>query len=137
MIQIITGKTGTGKTKQMLGIANEKAKIYKGHVVYIDSTTQHRFDLSHHIRLIEANTFPISSPHDFFGFLCGVLSSNHDIELVLIDELIKLSRLGLDELSYFIDKIKLLSDQYDVDFIIGTTCAHNDLPKDLLPYLVA
>src|SRR4051794_39601622 len=103
MIQIITGQAGTGKTKQMINIANEKSRIQKGHVVYIDSTTKHRYDLSHHVRLIEATTYPISSAHDFFGFLCGILSSNHDTELVLIDELIKITRLGVDELGLFVE----------------------------------
>lgn len=137
MIQIITGQAGTGKTKQLLSIANEKASNQKGHVVYIDSTTKHRYDLSHQIRLIEANTFPISSPHDFFGFLCGILSSNHDVELVLIDELVKITRLSISDLAHFIEKLKNLSDQYNVDFIIGATCSNKDLPENLLPYLVA
>ncbi|MEG0012690.1 MAG: AAA family ATPase [Cellulosilyticaceae bacterium] len=137
MIQIITGQAGTGKTKQLLSIANEKARIQKGHVVYIDSTTKHRYDLSHHVRLIEATTFPITSPHDFFGFLCGILSSNHDVELVLIDELVKITHLSINDLTHFVEKLKNLSEKYHVDFIIGATCSTKDLPENLLPYLVA
>ncbi|MGL5675697.1 MAG: twitching motility protein PilT [Cellulosilyticaceae bacterium] len=136
MIQIITGQTGEGKTKQMIALANEQSKLINGHIIYVDSTTQHRLDLSHHIRLIEANTFPIN-PHDFFGFLCGILSSNHDIELIFIDEIIKITHLGIDELSSLIEKLNYLSETYDVNFIIGASCSKHQVPKHLLSYLVA
>lgn len=136
MIQIITGDIGTGKTKQMITLANDKSNDCKGQVVYIDSTSQHRLHLSHRIRLIEANTFPITA-NDFFGFLCGVLSSNHDIECIFIDELVKLTRMSIDELASLMERLKNLSLTYQVDLIVGASCSHKDIPKDLLMYLVA
>ncbi|MDA3733677.1 twitching motility protein PilT [Niameybacter massiliensis] len=136
MIQIITGQTGEGKTKQMIDLANERCRSLDGHIVYIDSTTQHRFALSHHIRLIETTSFPINA-HDFFGFLCGILSSNHDIELVFIDELIQITQFGIDELACFIEKLNKLSDKYDVNFVVGASCSSKEIPAALSPYLVA
>ncbi len=137
MIKIITGQTGEGKTKKMIDAANHKVSNHKGHVVYIDSSTTHRYALSHRIRLIEASTFPLYSQNDFFGFLCGILSSNHDIEVVFIDELLKITHASLDELIVFFDKLKKLSDEYAVEFIVGTSCSNKDLPETLTPYLIA
>lgn len=137
MIRIITGQTGEGKTKQMIEEANQKVSTLKGHAVYIDSTTTHRYALSHQIRLIEASSFPLSSQNDFFGFLCGILSTNHDIEIVFIDELIKITHSSIDELTYFFNKIKKLSEVYNVEFVIGASCATRDLPDTLTPYLIA
>ncbi len=137
MIKIITGQTGEGKTKMMIDAANQKVSNLKGHVVYIDSTTTHRYALSHQIRLIEASTFPLHSQNDFFGFLCGILSSNHDIETVFIDELIKITHASIDELILFFDKLKKLSDQYAIEFIVGTCCSNKDIPAILTPYLIA
>ncbi len=136
MIQIISGQTGEGKTKQMIALANEKNTELKGHIVYVDNTTQHRFDLSHQIRLIETPTFPIQ-PQDFFGFLCGILSSNHDIELIFIDELVSIASLGLEELGSFVYKLKNLSEKHHVHFVIGTAYAKGQLPLDLHNFLVA
>lgn len=136
MIQIITGQTGEGKTKQMIELANEHSKFLNGLVVYIDSTTQHRYALSHQIRLIETQSFPIKA-HDFFGFLCGILSSNHDIELVFIDEILQLTQLGIDEISLFFDKLKKLSEKHSVKFVVGTSCSHTEIPTPLRSYLVA
>lgn len=136
MIQIITGPTGAGKTKQMIKLANEHSQTSKGTVVYVDSTTQHRYALSHRIRLIEASTFPLRS-HDFFGFLCGILSTNHDIELIFIDELIKITNLSIDELSLFVEQLKSLSDECNVKFVIGASCSEKEIPSALISYLVA
>lgn len=137
MIKIITGQTGEGKTKKMIEAANQRVSNLKGHVVYIDSSTTHRYALSHQIRLIEASTFPLHSQNDFFGFLCGILSSNHDIEIVFIDELIKLTHASIAELILFFDKLKKLSDEYAIEFIIGTCCSNKDIPDILTPYLTA
>ncbi|MGL4346122.1 MAG: ATP-binding protein [Cellulosilyticaceae bacterium] len=137
MIQIITGQKGEGKTKQLIALANDNVKQSKGHVIYIDSTTQHRLDLSHQIRLIEASSYPLQTHQDFFGFLCGILSSNHDIETVFIDELTRLTRMSIDQLSYFIEKLKQLSSTYNIHFVVGASCSHTELPSHLIPYLVA
>ncbi|WP_069997983.1 hypothetical protein [Cellulosilyticum sp. I15G10I2] len=137
MIKIITGQTGEGKTKKMIDAANQKVANLKGHVVYIDSVTTHRYALSHQVRLIEASNFPLHSQNDFFGFLCGILSSNHDIETVFIDELIKITHASIDELILFFDKLKKLSDEYAIEFIVGTACSNKDIPDILAPYLIA
>lgn len=137
MIKIITGQTGEGKTKKMIDAANQKVSSLKGHVVYIDSTTTHRYALSHQIRLIEASTFPLHSQNDFFGFLCGILSSNHDIETIFIDELVKITHTSIDELILFFDKLRKLSDEYTVEFVVGASCSNKDIPDTLTPYLIA
>lgn len=137
MIKIIAGKTGEGKTKKMIEAANQKVTNLKGHIIYIDSSTTHRYALSHQIRLIEASTFPLRSQNDFFGFLCGILSGNHDIETIFIDELIKITRANIDDLTFFFDKLKKLSDEYSVEFIVGASCSSKDVPDILMPYLIA
>lgn len=137
MIKIITGQTGEGKTKQLIAAANEKVNTLKGNAVYIDASNHHRYALSHKVRLIEASSFPLKSCSSFIGFLCGIISTNHDLEIVFIDELVKLTACSLDELSSFFDEIQKLSEKYQVEFFIGTSYAQKDLPQHLTPYLIA
>ncbi len=137
MIQIITGQTGEGKTKLMIEAANQKIHSLKGNAIYIDSSNKHRFALAHQIRLIETSTLPLKSHSNFIAFLCGVISANHDIEVVFIDELFKLTQCNLDEMVNFLEEIKKLSDQSGIEFVIGTSCSKNDLPQHLTPYLIA
>ena len=137
MIKIITGLTGEGKTKLMIEAANKKVNSLKGNAIYIDSSINHRYALSHQIRLIEASVFPLKSRSSFIGFLCGIISANHDIEVVFIDELFKLTQCSIDEISTFFEEIKILSERYQIEFVIGTSCSRNDLPQHLTPYLIA
>lgn len=137
MIKIITGQTGEGKTKTMIATANEKVSTLKGNAVYIDASCHHRFALSHKVRLIEASSFPLKSPSSFIGFLCGIISANHDIEVVFIDELIKLTDCSLDEVANLFEAIQKISHTYQIEFFIGTSCSKKDLPHHLTPYLIA
>lgn len=137
MIKIITGQTGEGKTKLMIEAANKKVHSLKGNAIYIDSSINHRYALAHQIRLIEASAFPLKSRSSFIGFLCGIISANHDIEVVFIDELFKITQCSIDEISTFFEEIKILSERYQIEFVIGTSCSKNDLPQHLTPYLIA
>lgn len=137
MVKIITGQIGEGKTKWLIRAANEKLPSLKGHAVYIDSNGDHRYELSHQIRLIEAGCFSLETPSSFIAFLCGILSTNHDIEVVFIDELCKLTHCKLEEIPDYCEAILKLSDEHQVDFIIGTSCSKKDLPHHLSPYFVA
>ena len=137
MIKIITGQAGEGKTKFLIESANQMIPSLKGNAIYIDSCTNHRYALAHEIRLIEAANMPLQSRSSFTAFLCGIISANHDIEIVFIDELCKLTQCNLDEIVGCFDDIQKLSDCYHIDFVIGTSCSKSDLPQYLTPYLIA
>lgn len=137
MIKIITGQTGEGKTKKMLETANSMLPTLKGNAIYIDTSNHLRLTLSHKIRLIEANGLPLKSCSSFIAFLCGIISANHDIEVVFIDELFKLTQCSLDEIATLFEEIKKLSELHHIEFFIGTSCSKNDLPQHLTPYLIA
>ena len=137
MIRIITGNPGEGKTKVLIDEANETVKHLTGHAVYIDSSCNHRLALSHHVRLVETCAFKLDNQQHFFGFLCGLLASNHDIQVVFIDELIKITHSSIDELVYIFDEIKRLSNEFNIDFVIGASCSNEDLPSHMAPYLIA
>lgn len=137
MIKIITGQAGEGKTKTLIETANAKVSTLKGHAIFIDGSSRHRYALSHEIRLIEANNFPLKSLSRFIGFLYGIISANHDIEVVFIDDLFKLTACNLEEMTIVFEEIQKLAEHHHIDFFIGTSCAKTDLPQHLTPYLIA
>lgn len=137
MLQIITGKVGEGKTKKMISLANQEARNITGDIVYINSSKRRRYDLSYRIRLIEPFEFNVSTAQEFFGFVAGIISANHDTQLIFIDELFKLTGLSLDEVDNFIANLKKLSDKYNVRFVISTSCAKTEVPETLQDYLIA
>ena len=55
MVQLIVGKKGKGKTKQLLDKVNAEVKTANGNIVYIDKSTKHMFELN--------NKVPVSYTH--------------------------------------------------------------------------
>ena len=85
MVQLIVGSKGLGKTQYLIDQANEAVKNAAGHVVYIDKSTRHMFELSNKIRLIDASRYPLKNGDEFIGFICGVLSQDHDLEKIFLE----------------------------------------------------
>lgn len=132
MIKVIPGDTGEGKTKQLIKLANETLKESKGNIVFIDGDNSHIYDLRHEIRYINISEFPIDNYHEFFGFMCGILSEDNDISEIYVDGLLKMAHLreisNSDEL---INKLKAITDKFSVRVIAGINCDIASLPEFL------
>ena len=55
MIQIIAGRKGKGKTKQLLDKVNAEIKTAHGNIVYLDKSSKHMYELNNRIRLIDVS----------------------------------------------------------------------------------
>ena len=64
MVQLIVGKKGKGKTKQLLDKVNAEVKTANGSIVYIDKSTKHMFELNNKVRLISATDYPLKNLSD-------------------------------------------------------------------------
>lgn len=137
MIQLIAGEKGKGKTKSLIDMANEAVKNSKGHVVYIDDNKRYIYNLDYHIRFIETKNFPIYNYNEFFGFICGILSEDFDIDHIFIDGLLKMAHIDENMATEFIHKLKELSEKFEIKFIISMCCDTKNLPQNLIEYLVA
>ncbi|MBB6217724.1 thymidine kinase [Anaerosolibacter carboniphilus] len=137
MVKLITGGLGTGKTKCMIEMANNLASQEKGNIVFIDDDNRHMYDLKHQVRFISLHEYPINDTKGFLGFLCGVISEDHDIRTIFIDGLMKIGNICIDELSSVLKEIKTLSQRFDIDFVLSVSCDDYDLPEELKEYTVA
>ena len=61
MVQLIVGKKGKGKTKELLDKVNGQVKTVSGSVVYLDKSTKHMYELNNKVRLINVPDYLISS----------------------------------------------------------------------------
>ena len=67
MVQLIVGKKGKGKTKQLLDKVNSEVKEISGSVVYLDKSTKHMFELNNKVRLIDVREFMVENSSEFMG----------------------------------------------------------------------
>ena len=119
MISLIVGGNGKGKTKILLDQANEAIKNSNGSIVYIDKSSKHMYELNNKVRLIDTSNLPLKNPDQFMGALCGVLSQDHDIEKMYLDDFAKLAKLAEGELEKYLDECESISKSFGVEFIIG------------------
>ena len=82
MVELIVGKKGKGKTKVLLDKVNGAIKEANGSIVYLDKSTKHMYELNNKVRLIDVSVYPIKNADEFVGFVCGIISQDHDLEQV-------------------------------------------------------
>lgn len=129
MVQIIAGKKGKGKTKHLLDMANAAIKGANGTVVYLDKSAQHMYELNNKIRLINVNEFPIKSSEGFLGFICGIISQDHDLETMYLDSFLKLSCLEGEEISDTYMTLKNIGEKYHITFVLSISMDAAELPE--------
>lgn len=129
MVQIIAGKKGKGKTKHLLDRANSAIRDSKGSIVYLDKSSKHMYELSNKIRLINVNEYPIMSSEGFIGFICGIISQDHDLEMMFLDSFLKLSCLEGEDITETITTLENIGEKYHVTFVLSVSMDAENLPE--------
>ena len=128
MVNLLTGPKGTGKTQQMIEQANQQAKSCNGNVVFIKKTHRDTASVAFDIRTICMDDFPaIENIDEYIGFLYGMYSSNHDIECVFIDGILKHADISLGNMPEFIERLKKISKECDIEFYVSISANKEDL----------
>nr|WP_317283014.1 hypothetical protein [uncultured Sellimonas sp.] len=128
MVNLLTGPKGTGKTQQMIELANKAAKESDGHVFFIKKSHRDTYSLSFDIRAICMDDYEaIDNIDAYLGFIYGMLSADHDIKSVFIDGILKHAHISLDDMPEFIEKLKNISKNFDLDFYVSISAEKSDL----------
>lgn len=137
MIQILAGEKGEGKTKRLLEMANAAGKKANGHVVFIDDDNRHMYDLHYDIRFVETSGFIMENANVLFGFICGILSQDSDIEKIYIDGINNIVKnLSDEDLVSFMEKLEKTSTAANVDFTMILSHKVDALPEKAKQYLI-
>ena len=137
MIQLIIGEKGKGKTKVLLEKANSEIKNVNGNVVYLDKSAQHMYELNNKVRLIDVTGYPVSNSDEFLGFICGIISQDHDLEQMYLDSFLKIACLKEEDVATVLDKLARIGEQYNVNFIISISLTKEQLPEAMKDSIIA
>ncbi len=131
MVQFIVGNKGKGKTKHLLDKVNTEIKDAQGNVVYLDKSTKHMFELNNKIRLIDVPEYLVTDSDEFIGFVCGIISQDHDLQQMYFDSFLKTACVEADELEKVIAKSEKISEKFHVDFVISISLDESELPENV------
>ena len=130
MVSIIAGEKGKGKTKILLEKANEAISKANGSVIYLDKSSKHMYELNNKIRLINVKDFFVENSGEFIGFVCGIISQDHDLEAIFLDSFLKISLTDKETMKPVLDKIIQVADKYSVDIILSLSVKSEELPEE-------
>lgn len=136
MISLLIGPKGAGKTKRIIRLANEELKKAKGNIIFVDDDKRHMYDLKHNLRFISMDEYPIKNEDEFFGFLCGIISNDYDIDKIFIDGLLKVMDTSLEDMPKLLEKLDKMATKYEIDFFMTMSCTKDQIHEDLYKYLV-
>lgn len=131
MVQLIVGKKGKGKTKQLLDKVNNEVKTISGNIVYLDKSTKHMYELNNKVRLIDVSQYQLENNNEFLGFVCGIISQDHDLQQMYFDSFLKIASLEGEDISETVAKLEKISEAFGVDFILSVSVDEAELAEGL------
>ncbi len=135
MVQMIIGKKGKGKTKQLLDRVNTSIKTANGNIVYIDKSSKHMLELNNKIRLIDASGYGLKNSDEFIGFILGIISQDHDLEEMYLDSFLNVAKLEGADITATIKELDSISKNFNVNFILSVSLDKDELPAELGEYI--
>lgn len=121
MLKLIIGVKGTGKTKTLISMVNEAVEKSEGTVVCIEKGVGLRFDVKYTARLINTNDYLIFDAEALYGFVAGILASNHDVTDLFIDSALKIANNDIAGFEAFLKEVDELANKLEVNVVITSS----------------
>ena len=121
MLKLIIGVKGTGKTKTLISMVNEAVEKSEGTVVCIEKGVGLRFDVKYTARLINTNDYLIFDAQSLYGFVAGILASNHDVTDLFIDSALKIANNDMNGFEAFVKAVDELAGKVGVNVVMTSS----------------
>ncbi|MDR3295559.1 MAG: hypothetical protein LBT26_07005 [Clostridiales Family XIII bacterium] len=120
MVKLLVGQKGTGKTKQMIAMANERVGSSDGSIVFINKNHRLMYDLKYMIRVVCMEDYEeITNSDEYIGFIFGIISSDHDIEAIFIDSILKHADVSTEDIPEFLERLGKIGEKYEIEFTVS------------------
>ncbi len=121
MLKLIIGVKGTGKTKTLIDMVNKTAEESAGSVVCIERGVKLRYDVKYKTRLINTNDYLIFDAQALFGFVAGILASNHDVTDLYVDSALKICNDDMNAFEKMVIEIDELAEKHNVNVVMTSS----------------
>ena len=131
MVQLIVGNKGKGKTKYLLDKVNTEIQKTSGTITYLDKSTKHMFELKNKVRLVNVADYMITTCDEFLGFICGIISHDHDLQQMYFDSFLKIACLEGEDITPAVEKLDKIGEAFGIDFILSVSMNEEELPESM------
>ena len=135
MLKLIIGVKGTGKTKNLINLVNTAVENSQGNVVCIEKGTKLRYDVKYKARLIDVNEYFVADAQSLYGFIAGILASNHDVTDLFVDSALKICEDDVASFDKFVEEVGALSEKLNVKIVMTSSIPAEDASETVKKYL--
>ncbi|MEE0300433.1 MAG: twitching motility protein PilT, partial [Blautia sp.] len=115
----------------LLDRVNNAVKEANGSIVYLDKSTKHMYELNNKVRLIDVSSYPLKNADEFVGFICGIISQDHDLEQIYLDSFLKVSKLEDADVTDTLEQLNKISEKYGISVVVSISLDKEELPEAL------
>ncbi|SHG92772.1 hypothetical protein SAMN02745245_00061 [Anaerosphaera aminiphila DSM 21120] len=131
MIKFILGAKGSGKTRWLIDNANADYKSGNGNIAFVEVDDDHIFSLDYNVRLINATDYMLDDVESFYGFICGLMAMDYDLQKIYIDGIYKVLHLTVEDLEHITNKIEKVKEANNREIYINVDYLLDDMPESL------
>ena len=135
MLKLMIGVKGTGKTKALINLVNTAVEKSQGDVVCIEKGDKLRYDVKYQARLIDTNEYFVMDAQTLYGFVAGILASNHDVTDLFIDSALKICNNDTFAFDQFLEKVNALSEKLNLTIVMTSSIPVEDASETVKKYI--
>jgi ABC-type phosphate/phosphonate transport system ATPase subunit len=135
MLKLIIGVKGTGKTKTLINLVNTAVENSQGNVVCIEKGTKLRYDVKYDVRLIDTKEYFVADAQSLYGFVAGILASNHDVTDLFVDSALKICNNDSAAFDAFVDAVNELAQKLNVKIVMTSSIPVEEASETVKKYL--
>ena len=130
MLKLIIGVKGTGKTKVLIDMVDSALAITKGDVVCIEKGAQLRFDI-----LVNSEEYLINDAATLYGFIAGMLASNHDVTDLFVDGTLRICQRDMVAFEELLAKLDSLLEKVEVNVTMTVSMPAEEITDTIRKYI--
>ena len=131
MLKLIIGVKGTGKTKTLINLVNGALEVTKGDVVCIEKGTILRYDIKPSARLVDVDEYMVSDAQSLYGFIAGILASNHDVTDLFVDGTLKICKHDIAAFETMMQSLAALVNKLGVNLTMTVSMPEEEVPASV------
>ena len=135
MLKLIIGVKGTGKTKTLINLVNGALEVTKGDVVCIEKGVKLRYDIKPTARLIDVDEYMIADAQSLYGFVAGILASNHDVTDLFIDSTLKICKGDLAAFEALVLELDKLVSKVGLNMTMTVSMPESDVSDAIRKFM--
>ncbi len=135
MLKLIIGVKGTGKTKTLINLVNGALEVTKGDVVCIEKGVKLRYDIKPTARLIDVEEYMVSDAQSLYGFVAGILASNHDVTDLFIDSTLKICCGDVPAFEQLVVELDRLATKIGINLIMTVSMPEDEASETVKKFI--